>query len=466
MPRSAHRTINLNLIWASVLIGLSGVLVLSLLFSLEEVNLTIKLMVAAAGVVSLAMIVRSWFVARRLHRGMRWLRTSVLNVVADSNALIPELPPGQRAPEVIRLQQALARYQEQVTRERLAPDRRLVAVLGVLNSGVVVTTQTGQVSLVNSAAQQLLGAERVRVGTSLFAAISRESYLKALTKAKKAGRPLETMFSRLDGVDLQGRVAELPGGEGAIILFAHMELEQHRPGVDFDLELHDVPPPTRELGLNIPLAELPTLIVDAETTGLDVTNDRVVSLGAVCAHGSRMYRNHLIDDLVDPGMGIPPLSTTIHGITDAMVQGAPAWPEAWAELQRLARQRVIVGHGIPFDLTLMKHECLRHGLEWQDLVFIDTQRLASLLNPTVKDLGLETLAQLYQIDLHGRHTALGDALVTAELFFRMLARLELQGIKTLEDLLRFHCTEAIDVIAKQKAAGWITSQPQSLRDAH
>ena len=62
MPRSAHRTINLNLIWATVLIGLSGLVVMVLLFTLEQVNLTIKLMVAAAGVVSLAMIVRSWFV--------------------------------------------------------------------------------------------------------------------------------------------------------------------------------------------------------------------------------------------------------------------------------------------------------------------------------------------------------------------------------------------------------------------
>jgi hypothetical protein len=39
-------------------------------------------------------------------------------------------------------------------------------------------------------------------------------------------------------------------------------------------------------------------------------------------------------------------------------------------------------------------------------------------------------------------------------------RLELQGIKTLEDLLRFHCTEAVEVIARQKAAGWITGQPE------
>jgi DNA polymerase-3 subunit epsilon len=412
------------------------------------------------------MIIRSWFVARRLHRGMRWLRTSVLNVVADNTAVIPDLPPGQRAPEVIRLQQALTRYQEQVRRESQAPDHRLVAVLGALAGGVVVTTETGQVSLLNGAAQQLLGAQRAKVGTSLFAAISRESYLKALAKVAKAERPLETMLTRLDGVDLQGRVAELPEGEGAIILFAPLELEQHRPGVEFDLQLHDVPPATQPLSLDLALAELPALILDTETTGLNATEDRILSLGGVCAHGPRLYRGHMIDDLVDPQVPIPAVSTAIHGITDAMVQGARSWPEAWAEVQRLARNRVIIGHGIPFDLTIIRAECLRHGLDWEDQVFLDTQRLASLLNPTAQDLGLESLAKLYQIDLHGRHTALGDALVTAELFLRMLPRLELQGIKTLEDLLRFHCTEAVEVIARQKAAGWITGQPATILANH
>jgi len=463
MPKSAQRTINLSLIWAAVLMILGGVLVVPMLFSTPEVNHTGRILVLWAMAVAVIMIIRSVLIVRELGRGMTWLRTSVLNVVADSKAVIPGLPKGFRAPEVVTLMQALSRYQDQVTRERQAPDRRLVAVLGSLASGVVVATENGQVSLLNNAAQQLLGAERAKVGTSLFAAISRESYVKALAKAHKAGRPLETIFERLDGVDLQGRISELPDNEGAIIIFAPMELEQHRPGVDFDLELHDVPPAVQPLNLDIPLSELPALILDTETTGLNAKEDRIISLGAVCAHGPRIYRNRMIDDLVDPRVPIPPSSTAIHGITEDMVKGAQVWPEAFADLQRLARNRIIIGHGIPFDLTIMREECRRHELAWEDPVFIDTLRLASLLNPNLKDFGLETLAQMYQIDLQGRHTALGDALVTAELFFRMLPRLEMQGFKTLEDLLRFHCTEAVDVIAKQREAGWITTQPESLR---
>jgi DNA polymerase-3 subunit epsilon len=91
-------------------------------------------------------------------------------------------------------------------------------------------------------------------------------------------------------------------------------------------------------------------------------------------------------------------------------------------------------------------------------------RLASLLNPTLRRFDLEGLADIYHIDVHGRHTALGDAMVTAELFFRMVPRLQMQGFNTLRDLLAFHCRHAVQVIAVQKQAGWITTQPARLRE--
>jgi DNA polymerase III epsilon subunit-like protein len=145
-----------------------------------------------------------------------------------------------------------------------------------------------------------------------------------------------------------------------------------------------------------------------------------------------------------------------------MVAGARPFPEVHADLARLARHRVIVGHNVPFDLTLLRNECVRHGRPWEHPVFVDTLRLASLLNPSLGRYDLETLADLHRIEIAGRHTALGDALVTAELYFRMLPRLQQQGFRTLGDLLRFHCTEPVEVIAGQRDAGWITTQPEDL----
>lgn len=413
---------------------------------------------------ALFLFVRAWRAAHRLGDGIERLRTTVLNLVADNDADLPDLTRRRLSPEIRALLGSMEMYQGQITRERRAPDQRLIAVLAAMNGGVVVATEQGQVSLLNNAARDLLGAERARVGTSLYAALDRGRLMKAIARAEKADRPVEAVVERLDGVELQGRISALPNGEGAILIFPPVELQKHRPGVDFDLDLHDVPPVRGDLDLSLSLDELPAMIVDTETTGLDVNNDRIVSFGGVCAHGTRMFKSRMIDDLIYPGVPISATSTAIHGITDEMVADARTFPEVYADFQRMAVGRVIIGHNIPFDLTIIRQECERHGRPWDGFVFIDTMRLASLLNPTLGKYDLETLADIYHIDVHGRHTALGDAMVTAELYFRMVPRLQMQGFATLKDLLAFHCRHAVTVIAVQKNAGWITTQPARLRE--
>lgn len=463
MREPAHRLIKRSLVWAGICAGAGAVVLLPDVVMRRPIS-TLSLLVGA-GTFTAALILywRSWRAADRLGRGIEGVRTAVLNLVSDREAFVPGSVTADMPAEVEAMLRSLALYQDQIIRERRAPDHRLLAVLGSLASGVVIITHQGQVSLLNNSARELLGAERARVGTSLFAALSRESILAAMARARKAGRMIESLFDRLDGTTLQGRIVLLAADEGAVIIFPAVELDRHRPGVEFDLQLHDVPPATATLDLGMRLEDLPAIIVDTETTGLDVTRDRVVSLGAVCAHGTRLYKSRMMDDLVDPGVPIPPVSTAVHGITDDMVRDARAFPEVWADFQRLAINRVVVGHNVPFDLTILRSECRRHDRPWEDLVFIDTLRLASLLNPTLGRFDLETLAGIYQIDLQGRHTALGDALVTAELFFRMIPRLQMQGFATLGDLLRFHCTQPVDIIAGQRERDWITQQPDYLR---
>jgi DNA polymerase-3 subunit epsilon len=464
MRRPDYHIIQNSMIGAGACAAMGAASLLPHMLTGQRPALSLQIVISVSWLAAVLLLVRVWWTARRLGRGLEGVRTTVLNLVADRDAQLTTEPPAGTSAEIVAMLGSLTLYQNEISRERRAPDRRLVSILGAMASGVVVVTEQGQVSLLNGPARQLLGAERARVGTSVFAALSRESVLAAIAKAERAERPLETLVERLDGVSLQGRVAPLADHEGAIFIFPPVELDRHRPGVEFDLELHEVPPPPATLALDVLLDDLPSLIMDLETTGLDAGQDRIVALGAVTAHGTRLYRSRLIDDLVDPGVPIPPASTAVHGISDEMVAGARAFPEVYADFQRLAANRVIVGHGIPFDLTVLRSECERHGRPWEDLVFIDTLRLASLLNPTMRRFDLESLSELYQIDLHGRHTALGDALVTAELFFRMVPRLQQQGFRTLRELLRFHCVEAVDIIAKQKEAGWIVEQPARLRE--
>ncbi|NJO38521.1 MAG: 3'-5' exonuclease, partial [Rhizobiales bacterium] len=72
----------------------------------------------------------------------------------------------------------------------------------------------------------------------------------------------------------------------------------------------------------IPLPSLAAVVVDTETTGLNVRTDRIVQIGAVRLADGRIERSASFDVLIDPGMPIPPEATAIHGIDDADVAGA------------------------------------------------------------------------------------------------------------------------------------------------
>ena len=129
------------------------------------------------------------------------------------------------------------------------------------------------------------------------------------------------------------------------------------------------------------------LVLDSETTGLDVERDRIVSLGAVRLHGRRIYRALVLDELVNPGGPIPARATAIHGITQAMVAGAPAFAEIMPALADLIEGTVVVGHNIAFDLAMLARECALAGLDWQAPPTLDTLLLAADLDKGPRDFG-------------------------------------------------------------------------------
>ncbi len=161
-------------------------------------------------------------------------------------------------------------------------------------------------------------------------------------------------------------------------------------------------------------------MLDVETTGLDVERDRIVSIGAVRLHGSRLYSSRLLDQLVNPGIPIPERSAAIHGVTDAMVSAAPSFAQMAADVTALIAGTVVVGHNIAFDLAVLRHEARRAPPPWSEPLALDTMLLAAALEGgAARDLNLEALASRLAVDVHGRHTALGDCLVTAEIYARL-----------------------------------------------
>ena len=204
------------------------------------------------------------------------------------------------------------------------------------------------------------------------------------------------------------------------------------------------------------MASLNAISLDLETTGLDVRRDRVVSMAAVPLCGRHIISERSFERLVQPEMPIPPLATRIHGITDEMVASAPSLSTALAELLVAIGDSVVIGHSVGFDLAILRHEAARRRLTWEEPVWLDTGLLAIALNPALAQGSLESVAEWLDVEVNGRHTALGDALMAAEIYARLLPRLRDAGVRTLAEARRFQTT-AHAALDMQEAAGWFSA---------
>ncbi len=177
------------------------------------------------------------------------------------------------------------------------------------------------------------------------------------------------------------------------------------------------------------------VVFDLETTGLSPSRgDAIVSIGAVRVDNAALTEERF-STLVDPGRPIPPGSTRYHGITDAMVRGAPSEAEAVAAFAAFAEGSVLVAHNAGFDMT-----CLA-AAEYRGAPPLPNPALCSLvlsqwLDPAEPDHSLDGLATRMDEVIPGRHDALGDALGTAAIFVRLLARADARGVDDLTELFR------------------------------
>ncbi|GGM96466.1 DNA polymerase III subunit epsilon [Thermus composti] len=179
-----------------------------------------------------------------------------------------------------------------------------------------------------------------------------------------------------------------------------------------------------------PLEGLLYTAFDLETTGLDPAKDAIIALGAVHLLGGKVLHHETFEALVDPGRPIPKAATEVHGLTWEMLKGKPRLEEILPAFRAFLADTVPLAHNGAFDLAFLR----RAGLEAAPLV--DTLLLAHLLFPDLKDHRLETLAERFGVPILGRHTALGDALMTAEVFARMLPLLRQKGYRTLGEVLK------------------------------
>ncbi|MGK2905432.1 MAG: exonuclease domain-containing protein [Desulfuromonadales bacterium] len=186
----------------------------------------------------------------------------------------------------------------------------------------------------------------------------------------------------------------------------------------------------------VPLRKLTFVVFDTETTGLNPTQgDEIIQLGAVRIVNGRLLHNECIDMLVNPQRPVPKSSVKIHGIDPELLPSQPIITQVLPNFHAFAAGSVLVAHNAAFDMRFLQLKEDATGLSFDNPV-LDTLLLSSVVHPNQDGHSLDAIAERFNITISGRHTALGDALITAEILLRLIPLLEAQGIHTLEEALR------------------------------
>lgn len=203
-----------------------------------------------------------------------------------------------------------------------------------------------------------------------------------------------------------------------------------------------------------PLADLPLLAVDVETTGLDPGRDRLLSVGFVPVDGDRIALSGADAVLVRParekqeapavreGVG---QSATLHGITDDDLASGSTAEEALDRLFDALTGRVLLAHYSRMETGFLSELCARvHGVR-PPFVTVDTLDLHLRVLSRGTDMGftsaptrgqvrLWAARERYGLPRYRAHDALVDALACAELYLAQKSELADRGVSTLRDL--------------------------------
>ncbi|MBI5900203.1 MAG: DNA polymerase III subunit epsilon [Rhodocyclales bacterium] len=189
------------------------------------------------------------------------------------------------------------------------------------------------------------------------------------------------------------------------------------------------------IDLDRKLSELTYSVFDTETTGLQPSQgDEIIQMGAVRIVNNRLLRQEIFDQLVDPGIPLKPEGIPIHGITDAMVNGQPRLDAVLPAFHEFCNETVLVAHNAAFDMRFFQLKEDSLGVRFTQPV-LDTLLLSAVIHPNQESHKLELIAERLGINVIGRHTALGDAFVTGEVFLKMIPLLADMGILTLRQAL-------------------------------
>ncbi|MCX6297756.1 MAG: 3'-5' exonuclease [Bacteroidetes bacterium] len=178
----------------------------------------------------------------------------------------------------------------------------------------------------------------------------------------------------------------------------------------------------------------PIAFIDLETTGINITTDRIVEIAIVkiLQDGEKQVKRKLINPL----MPIPQSSSDIHGITDLMVKDAPSFKQVANEIKQFIEGADLGGYNSNrFDIPMLLEEFLRVGIDYtlEGKRLVDVQKVFHMMEQ-------RTLGAAYkfycQKTLEGAHGAEADATATWEVLEAQIERYPQIG-DTVESIVKF-----------------------------
>ncbi|MBK8891513.1 MAG: DNA polymerase III subunit epsilon [Dechloromonas sp.] len=200
---------------------------------------------------------------------------------------------------------------------------------------------------------------------------------------------------------------------------------------DFDLFSYEAD----SVDLDRKLSELTYTVFDTETTGLQPSaGDEIIQIGAARIVNNRLLRQEIFDQLVDPERPLKPESIQIHGITEDMLRGKPKIDVVLPAFHEFCADTVLIAHNAAFDMRFLQLKEARTGVRFTQPV-LDTLLLSAVVHPHQESHKLDDILDRLGIYIDSRHNALDDALVTAEVFLKLVPLLAEKEIITVRQAL-------------------------------
>ncbi|RLJ59937.1 DNA polymerase-3 subunit epsilon [Litoreibacter meonggei] len=330
-----------------------------------------------------------------------------------------------------KLEQANQATAETVAQKTARLERQRAQLLRILSDipvAVIVATQDHQIVLYDGQAAELMECEApARLNGSVFDYLEESVLREILSQMEADGtHRREIAIKGRSGANYSGHIRLFEAGAGYTLMLEPLAPYAERPLVyDFDLLQKSKSTDPNDTALR----DLTFVVFDSETTGLDPNKDDVVQLGAIRVVNGKIIATEVFETLVNPGRPIPPSSTKVHHINDGMVAEAPPFSQARAAFHRFSRGAVIVAHNAPFDMAFLHRDTAAEDLQFDNPI-LDTVHLSAVVFGGSAEHTLDAICDRLDVEIPTelRHTALGDAMATAQILVALLPILEARGL--------------------------------------